>query len=469
VRDGVLSPWVIAAWAAGGAAGVLLFQGTDGQAIEPLTGAAAWVLSSVIGRAVFLGMGTTSSLHLAALAGVIGPAVAWPVAGLITAAVNAQLEAPWSWALVGLCAGALQGLLEESRRGWRFAVVQAILRAAMAALLALGAGFVSEGGPLGWILTGAAVWLVPGLLYRPHDRHAQPVARVAMSPNGTFALSGSADGSIGLWELDQRTLVGFVRQQGGPVYAVAFSHDGLSCASGGTDMTVRVVDGNSGDQRFGFSGHTDAVLSVAFSPADGLLASGSADARIRLWDLSAGAQAKCLEGHTGAVTSVVFSRDGGRLLSAGLDGTVRIWDVVEGKETALLAVNKPAYAAVFTPDGRRVLVAADNGLSLWDAGNLELVHAFTGHAGAVHGVAVAADGERILSAGADGTVRLWAAAGEELACIRGHRGPVRGVAFAPDARSAISGGDDGSVRIFGFPDSPLEDPPPDDDADDFAS
>src|SRR5262245_6913331 len=128
-RDGVLSPWVITAWALGGATGTLLFQGVDGQLISPLTGTVACVLSLAVGRALLVGLGEqdgAASLHMAALAGIVGPAIAWPTAGLLTAAVNAEFEAPWNWALIGLCTGALQGALEESRRGWRYAVVMAI-------------------------------------------------------------------------------------------------------------------------------------------------------------------------------------------------------------------------------------------------------------------------------------------------------------------------------------------------------
>src|SRR5262249_4860420 len=314
-RDGVLSPWVIAAWALGGATGTLLFQGTDGEIVAPLTGTVACVLALAVGRALLVGLGERdggASLRMAALAGIVGPAIAWPTAGLLTAAVKSvPFEAPWSWALVGLCTGALQGALEEARRGWRYALVMAILKGAAAGLLALGAGFVSEdGGPLGWILTGALLGLVQGFVFRPRDRHTQAGACVAISPGGNFALAAGRDGNIGLWQLDERGLVGFVRQLGGPVHAVTFSHDGLSCVSGAADGTVRLVDGNTGDQVFALSGHTGDVLAVAFSPADSTIASGGADGTIRLWNVNAGKESQCLNGHTGPVTSVRFSPDG---------------------------------------------------------------------------------------------------------------------------------------------------------------
>src|SRR5262249_8560067 len=152
-----------------------------------------------------------------------------------------------------------------------------------------------DGGPLGWILTGAVLGLVPGLLYRSRDRHSQAVSCVAISPSGNFALSAGRDGNIGLWQLAERGLGGFVRQPGGPVHAVAFSHDGLSCVSGAADGTVRLVDGNTGDQVFALTGHTSDVLAVAFSPADSTIASGGADGTIRLWDVKTGREARCLQ------------------------------------------------------------------------------------------------------------------------------------------------------------------------------
>ena len=46
-------------------------------------------------------------------------------------------------------------------------------------------------------------------------------------------------------------------------------------------------------------------------------------------------------------------------------------------------------------------------MRLWDVGNGKEIRAFSGHHGAVRGVAFLPDGQRAISCGGDGTVRVW--------------------------------------------------------------
>src|SRR5262249_5128269 len=187
--------------------------------------------------------------------------------------------------------------------GWRPAVAQALVKGVPGALLGLGAGFLSADGSLfGWLVVGALLWSVPSLVHTVSERHRQPVWCVALSPRGDFALSASVDGNLGLWQLEDRSLIGFVPQHGGlPISSVAFAPDGQTCVSGGADGTLRVVDGASGEQTLVLSGHTDTVLAVAFAANQDALVSGSADGTVRVWNVQAGREKACCQGHTAPV------------------------------------------------------------------------------------------------------------------------------------------------------------------------
>jgi WD40 repeat protein len=83
-----------------------------------------------------------------------------------------------------------------------------------------------------------------------------------------------------------RTLKG---HQGG-VWALAFSADGKSLASGSQDQTVRVWEVLTGKERLRLDGHAGGVFTVAFAP-DGLhLASGGADGTAHIRDLRGSAR-----------------------------------------------------------------------------------------------------------------------------------------------------------------------------------
>ncbi len=122
---------------------------------------------------------------------------------------------------------------------------------------------------------------------------------------------------------------------------MALTPDGRRALSGSADKTLRLWDLETGACLKILEGHTGRVESVALTPDGRRALSGSYDKTLRLWDLDTGACLKILEGHTGSVESVAPTPDGRRALSGagGLSGardnTLRLWDLDTG---ACLAV-----------------------------------------------------------------------------------------------------------------------------------
>ena len=93
---------------------------------------------------------------------------------------------------------------------------------------------------------------------------------------------------------------------------MAFSPDGKRLASGSADGTVKVWDALTGQETLTLKGHNGRVASVAFSPDGQRIASGSRDGTVKVWDALTGQETLTLKGHTKGISSVVFSPDGQR-------------------------------------------------------------------------------------------------------------------------------------------------------------
>ena len=234
-----------------------------------------------------------------------------------------------------------------------------------------------------------------------------------------------------------------------PADCVAFSSDGASVASGRCDGSVKIWDGQTGEEKAAFRGHTARARAVAFAPDGKLLASGGWDHTVRLWDLTTGRERSVLRGHQGWVWSVAFSADSKTLASASWDKTIKLWDVATGKEQATLHGHQNwIHAVAFAPRGPLLASASSDGtVKLWDASTKRCRSTLAADMGEAIGVAFCPDGTTLAAASVTHGIRLWdVASGKEHGRIA--REQVTGIAFSPDGASLASTGLDGTTILW---------------------
>ncbi|MGK7922113.1 MAG: DnaJ domain-containing protein [Trichodesmium sp.] len=192
--------------------------------------------------------------------------------------------------------------------------------------------------------------------------HGDSVFAVAISSDGKSLVSGSADRTVRLWELEtgklKRTFPGHTDK----VWAVAWSRDGKTIASGSADKSIRLWNINSYQPPRILQGHSGWITSLAFHPTENILASGSTDFSIKIWSLETESLIGNLLGHTAPVFSIAISPDGEILASGSHDGTVKIWRLANGE---LLQTLPGSYPVAFCSDG--CLVSGGNGknMKIW--------------------------------------------------------------------------------------------------------
>lgn len=249
----------------------------------------------------------------------------------------------------------------------------------------------------------------------PRQAQAAVVA-LTFAPDDRRLAVQDVDGTVILWDLDQRRPKRL--RQGAYVGrgALSFSADGRTLGSVSADGQAFFWDSATGEPLPAPLDKTEHWTCLAFSAVGGLLAAAKEkEDQVVLYDTRTGKVLRTLLGHRARVTCLVFSADGKTLATAGLDQTTKLWDVESGREKsgALLGHGDAVASVALHPGGKTVATgSADRTVRLWDAVTGQELARLPVHAGRVSAVAFTPDGNTLISA-ADGPapeeVRLWSA------------------------------------------------------------
>lgn len=243
--------------------------------------------------------------------------------------------------------------------------------------------------------------------------HKNWVRSVAVSPDGTWAASGSDDRTVMIWDLQTDVCRAILEGHTAYVYSIVITQDGNRILSASADKSVRVWDARSGQKMAKLDGHTSEVRSVIALSDNARALSGGFDRTLRLWDLVTGKCLKIIEygpDDSGVVISTTVNPAGTRVLSGHSDGQIRLWNLETSQCLATLKGHSNMVNSVqITPDERFAISGSDDGtVKIWDLESEICVGTLEGHQRGVDSVAISPTGNLIASTGfLDGTIRIW--------------------------------------------------------------
>lgn len=311
-----------------------------------------------------------------------------------------------------------------------------------------------------YLATGSAdhlvrIWEVgvPDRPIRVLQGHDDQINSLAFSPDGRHLASASFDQSVRLWPLQvddsHRQLVGHDR----PVWSVAARPDGQQIASASADRRVILWDAATGTIQHRLEGHRLPVTTVLYSPDGETVVSGGGDKVLKVWQSRTGAWQRDLSGHDGAILAAAFTPDGNHLLSGSADKTVRVWSITTGEGFVLGGHRSAVSSIAVRPDGKVAAVGCvDGGVVLWNLETKQQLGSFSAHQEGVSSLAYTPDGRLLISGGTDRLVMVWEFPPGQVAVAKtkwtGHGGPVGAVSVSPDGRFAASGSSDATIKVW---------------------
>ncbi len=301
------------------------------------------------------------------------------------------------------------------------------------------------------------------LVKDPKSSGAGSHGAVAFSQNSEILAVSSSTNFVHLWNPEnlQSGPRIFPQSHRDVIYSLAFSDNDQTLVSGSADTTIRVWNLQPPaefSKTVSIYGLFDTALTFAIDNTL-LFAGRDRDNNIRIIKYQQDSQRELnpLKGHKGSIGAIGFDAENASILtSAELnDGILRIWNSQNSSfkeiKFPIPGLGSQAYAIASSKQGKYIAWGGNSrSIWLWNTETPNIPPKKLGeHNQVISSLAFNSDGSLLGSGSADGIVKIWnLETGKVQRELPDHGGQVSALAFSHDGDSIASGGHDGTVRLW---------------------
>jgi serine/threonine protein kinase/WD40 repeat protein len=310
---------------------------------------------------------------------------------------------------------------------------------------------LSDGGR--WLFTldaghGGRVWdLATGETVAKPLKLDQPTTLAAISMDGRRVALLGADMTLRVWDVATAGWLGEPLRPQNSLSRVVFSPDAEQVIITGRNGTIQVGQVGSGKLVAFSSGFSGPVTQARFNSHGSRVVAANGAGEACVWDVATGQAVTPPLRHVGPVALAAFGAGGKQIVIVGRQGTVTVWELptvpdasgpgLDVKEATVEGGSR----VVKLRDGTTVQVDQPVSAGL-------LLRPFPANRRVEHAV-FSPDGRRLVVCGEDAAARVWdAATGEPLTPPLRHEGTVVHAAFSPDGRCLLTADEDKSARVW---------------------
>lgn len=214
--------------------------------------------------------------------------------------------------------------------------------------------------------------------------HRGSVTCLCVTSDDKYVFSGSKDGGIVKWSLEEKKRVAGIPH---------------------TTQNGQIV-----------LGHKKVILTMTLSSDDQFLVVGDESKDIQIWNPNDLKHINTLKGHQNAITGVVFKKNSHILYSCSKDRSVRVWSLDEMAFVETLFGHQNAITGIDALSKERALTAGgmDNTIRLWKIPE-ESQLIFNGHTGSIDTICFVNE-QHFISGGDDGQICVWSVMKKKPLC-----------------------------------------------------